>query len=295
MVREASIALVPTPEPDILGEGPAWDARDAVLWWVDIVASKLRCLDPASQQVRSWILPEPAGSVTPAESGELLLAVRPGFARFDPLTGQFAMLVCPEPERTGNRFNDGKCDRQGRFVAGSMHENDLDRTGALYRFDPDGSAHRLIDGIGIPNSLAWSPDGATMFFAETLDRSIFVFDYDIPTGAVSNRRLFARVPAPGYPDGSTVDAEGFLWNAEFNGWRVVRYAPDGSVDRVVEMPVASPTCCAFGGAELDTLYVTSASRDVSVDELSQQPGAGGLFAVDVGVAGIPEKRFAGRF
>jgi len=289
-----AVERIPTNTTDVLGEGPVWDPSARVLWWVDIASSGLRCLTPGTGRVDTWELPEPAGSLTPTDAGPLLMAVRCGFATFDPATGASDLIAAVEPDRPGNRFNDGKTDRRGRFWAGSMDDAAQRRTGALYRFDLDGAATRVLDGLGIPNSLAWSPDGATMYLAETLDRTIYAFDYHPDTGKPSNQRVFARCPGPGYPDGSTVDADGFLWNAEFNGWRVVRYAPDGSVDRIIEMPTAYPTCCAFGGDDLDVLYVTSSNRDVSPDRGAEQPDAGGLFATQPGVRGLPETPFGGR-
>lgn len=287
--------LVDAPERDVLGEGPIWDVAAGVLWWVDIVGRGLRRYRPATGDVDTWDLPEPAGSIAPTDSGKLLLAASSGFIGFDPVTNEFTHIIDPEPDRPGNRFNEGKCDRQGRFWAGSMDSSEKERTGALYRLDPDGTPRRIFDGLGIPNTLAWTADSQTMYFAETLDRTIYVFDYDPGTGIPSNRRTFATAPGPGYPDGSTIDEDGYLWNAEWDGWRVVRYAPDGTVDRVVEMPVRRPTSCMFGGEDLSTLFVTSASRDLSPDQIAQQPDAGGLFAVETETRGIPEARFDGRF
>jgi sugar lactone lactonase YvrE len=285
---------VATPERDVLGEGPIWDVAVGGLWWVDIVGRGLRRFSPATGDVDIWDLPEPAGSVAPTESGSLLLAVPSGFAWFDPVTNEFRHIVDPEPDRPGNRFNEGKCDRQGRFWAGSMDASEQERTGALYRLGSDGTPHRVFDGLGIPNTLAWAADSRTMYFAETLDRTIYVFDYDPTTGTPSNRRVFVTIPGPGYPDGSTIDEGGYLWNAEWDGWRVVRYAPDGTVDRVVEMPVQRPTSCMFGGDDLSTLFVTSASRDLDQDQMAQQPDAGGLFAIETDTRGIPETRFDSR-
>lgn len=280
-------------ERDILGEGPVWDAAREVLWWVDIVSRRLRRLSPVDSQVATWQLPQASGSLAPTHTNHLLLAVEDGFAFFDLDTESLELILEPEPDLPHNRLNDGKCDRQGRFWAGSMDSRERMATGSLYRIDTDLSCHRTLAGLRIPNSLAWSPDSKIMYFTETLDRVIYAFDYDPDTGTPSNRRVFAEVSPPGYPDGSTVDATGCLWNAEFNGWRLVRYTPAGIVDRVVPMPVQSPTCCAFGGRRLDTLYVTSASRDVTKEGFAEQPDAGRLFAVDVRVTGIPEEYFAG--
>lgn len=275
-----------------LGEGPVWDTEAGVLWWVDIKRSLLQRLAPDGS-VDVWTLPEPPAALAPRRRGGLILAVRSGFATFDPETGAVEVVHRPEPDRPGNRFNDGKCDPRGRFWAGTMDDAERERTGALYRFDPDGTCERLLDGLGIPNTLAWSADGSTFYFAETLDRVIHAYDVDLVRGSISSRRIFAHVEPPGYPDGSCLDAEGFLWNAEWGGGRVVRYAPDGSVDRIVEMPVDQPTSCVFGGPDLDVLYVTSARKGLSGQQLAQQEHAGCLFAVDPGVRGAPTGVYAG--
>jgi sugar lactone lactonase YvrE len=176
-----------------------------------------------------------------------------------------------------------------------MHEGkDKRRTGGLSRLDPDLSLHAMETGIGTSNSIAWSPDDRTFYYSDTAARVIWAYDFDLDAGTIANRRVLTDMDGqPGGPDGSTVDAEGFLWNAQWGGWRLVRYAPDGRVDRVVPMPVAQPTSCMFGGEDLATLYVTSARTGLSDADLARQPQAGGLFALDVGVRGLPEPRFAG--
>jgi sugar lactone lactonase YvrE len=163
----------------------------------------------------------------------------------------------------------------------------------LYKLQGPEGLVAVDSGICIPNSLAWSPDGRTMYFADSLRYTIFAYDFDPARGTMSHKRIFATTTAPAFPDGSTVDAEGYLWNAEFNGWRVVRYAPDGSVDRAIDVPTHRPTCCGFGGPNLDTLYITTASQQMTDDDLRKQPLAGALLAVDVGVRGLVEPRFVG--
>jgi L-arabinonolactonase len=277
-----------------LGEVPVWDVAEQALYWVDIEKRLLQRFRLADGDVRIWTMPERIGSFALRRDGGLVVAFESGFAFYDLETGAVERLAAPEAHIPTNRFNDGKCDREGRFWAGTMDDRLTAHSGGLYRLDPDLSCHRMDGGIGISNSLAWSPDDRTMYFADTLDRTIYRYDFDRSRGAVSNRRVFATTHArPGSPDGSTIDAEGFLWNAEWDGWAVVRYAPDGSVDRVVELPVEKPTSCMFGGPDLATLYVTSAVWDLTPAQRERQPQAGGLFAVDVGVRGLPEPRFAG--
>jgi sugar lactone lactonase YvrE len=173
-----------------------------------------------------------------------------------------------------------------------MHNTTRAPEGVLWRLDGDGSLHATRGGICIPNSLAFSPDGRTMYFADSLRYELYAYDYDTAAGLPGPQRVIATTTAPGFPDGSTVDAEGFLWNAEFNGSRLVRYAPDGGIDRVIELPLRMPTCCAFGGEDLDVLYVTTASQHMTPEQMAAEPLAGSLLALDVGVRGLPEPRFA---
>jgi sugar lactone lactonase YvrE len=278
----------------ILGEGPSWCPVERALYWVDIHAPALHRFEPRSGATRRWSLPEDIGSFALRQGGGAVVALRTCLGFLDLDDGRLTRVCEPEADRPHHRFNDGKCDRRGRFWSGTMPTTMREPTGALYRLDPDLTWHRMLDGFTVPNSIAWSPDSRTMYFADTPTRHIFAFDFDLDRGTLANRRVFATVPeGAGYPDGSTVDAEGCLWNAHWDGWRLTRYAPDGRIDRVLELPVQRPTSCAFGGDGLDVLYITSASHRLTPDDLRRGPQAGGLFAVDVGVTGLPEPRFAG--
>ena len=277
-----------------LGEVPVWDVAEQALYWVDIEGRKLQRLDHVSGAVREWHFPERIGSFALRQAGGLVCAFESGLAFFDPADGAIEWIARPEAMIARNRFNDGKCDRAGRFWAGTMDDRLKEHTGSLYRLDPDRSVHRMDGAIGVSNSLAWSPDDRVFYFADTLDGTIYAYDFDRPSGGIANKRVFATTrDQPGSPDGSTIDAEGYLWNAQWDGWRLVCYAPDGRVDRVVDLPVQKPTSCMFGGPDLSTLYVTSAIWDLSGETLARQPWAGGLLAVTVGVSGLPEPRFAG--
>lgn len=276
-----------------LGEGPIWDIHEQALYWVDIAGRKLQRFDIASRSVRRWMMPERIASFALRRSSGMVLALESGFAFFEPLTEEFRWIARPEATNGRNRFNDGKCDSSGRFWAGTMDDAGTEYTGSLYRLDSDLTVHRMEDGLGIPNSLAWSPDDRTFYFADTLDGRIYAYDYDAPSGAISRKRLFVSTSDPGSPDGSAIDSEGYLWNAEWDGWRIVRYAPDGSVDRVITLPVQKPTSCAFGGPDLRRLYVTSARWDLAPSDLAAQPWAGGVLVMQVDVAGLPAARFAG--
>ncbi|MDX8515222.1 SMP-30/gluconolactonase/LRE family protein [Mesorhizobium captivum] len=278
---------------DKLGEVPVWDVAEQALYWVDIEGCLLRRLDHASGRVDEWTLPERICSFALREQGGLICALASGLVFFDPATGRIGWIARPEAHIARNRFNEGKCDRQGRFWVGSMDDRLSEHTGALYRVDADLTITQVETGIGISNSLVWSPDEKTFYFADTMDRAICAYDFDRETGGVSRKRLFASTKAPGSPDGSTIDAEGYLWNAEWDGWRLVRYAPDGLVDRVVELPVQKPTSCMFGGPDLKTLFVTSAIWDLTGEALAAQPMAGSLLAVELDVPGLPEPRFKG--
>jgi sugar lactone lactonase YvrE len=291
--RTEAVCLLDT--ASALGEGPQWDAEAGRLWWVDILGGLVHRLDPATGEHREWRQPERVAALALRERGGLLLALASGFAFFDPETDALERIDGRGPGGPDLRYNDSKCDRRGRFWAGSMHEGkDKRRTGGLSRLDPDLSLHAMETGIGTSNSIAWSPDDRTFYYSDTAARVIWAYDFDLDAGTIANRRVLTDMDGqPGGPDGSTVDAEGFLWNAQWGGWRLVRYAPDGRVDRVVPMPVAQPTSCMFGGEDLATLYVTSARTGLSEADLARQPQAGGLFALDVGVRGLPEPRFAG--
>jgi L-arabinonolactonase len=279
----------------VVGECPLWCPREQALYWVDIRRPAVHRLDPATGSNATWPMPEDVGSLALRAGGGAVVARRSGFAFLDLATGALTPIHDPEPDRPGNRFNDGKCDRRGRFWAGTMNDS-VPRTpsAALYRLDPDLRCHRMAEGITTANGLAWSPDDRVMYFADSPTGEIAAYDFDLATGALGRRRRFAAVPeAAGRPDGAAVDREGYLWSANFDGWRITRYAPDGRVDRVITLPVQRPTSCAFGGPGLDVLYVTSATYRLSEAERARQPRAGGLFALDVGVRGLPEPRFAG--
>jgi hypothetical protein len=249
---------------------------------------------PEAGEVQSFALPVVVGSIALGEHGGMIAATVAGLHAFDPRDGSLKPISNPEAHLPDNRFNDGRCDRQGRFLAGTMSDVRREPTGSLYRFDADATLTRLFGDIIVPNSLAFSPDGTTLYFADTYRERITAFDYDVATGTPSNPRLFASTTGhQGRPDGSCVDAEGYLWNCEYGGWRVVRYAPDGRIDGAIPIPAANPTCCCFGGPDLGTLYITTATQRLTPQQMADQPLAGSVFAVRPGVYGLPEARFAG--
>lgn len=276
---------------DRLGECPLWCDREQVLWWVDSRGPSLRRWDPASGQTRVITLPSTLGSIAFREQGGMLAALQTGIHFLDTESGALKVAAQPEANLPGNRFNDGRCDRAGRFWAGTMSDVRREPTGSLYRLSADLECTRQREGIVVPNSITWSPDNRTMYFADTHRTTIWAFDFDLASGSISNERVFAE--GGGRPDGSCIDADGGLWNAEYGGWRIVRYSPSGKIDRVIELPVANPTCCCFGGAALDTLFITSATQRLTAEDLARQPLAGSVFAVRPGAHGLPEARFAG--
>jgi len=279
---------------DLLGEVPIWCPRTKRLWWIDVRRPHLQSLDPTTMDRAIYPLPTTSvGSWTLREKGGAVVALRDGLYGFDPASGACEMLVSLEADIPGHRLNEGAADRRGRYWVGTMHDTVRGPTGSMYRIEPNRDCTKMFGGVDIPNSMVFSPDDRLMYFADTPRSTIWVFDFDLDAGALSNRRVFQEIKGPGAPDGSAIDADGCVWNAEYGGSRVVRYRPDGRVDRVIELPVTQPTCACFGGDALDTLYITTASQKLSPEQLAAQPLAGAIFAVVPGVKGMPEPRFAG--
>lgn len=278
-----------------LSESPLWCPRSRRLWWVEALGPSLYGFDSASGAQETFELAgRVIGCCVLRAAGGLVLALDQTLQAFDPQRRSLVPLVTPENGRPRNRLNDGKADRAGRIWIGTMNGEVFEPDGSLYRIGADLTVEHQFDDVVIPNSIAFSPDDRVFYFSDTRRMTIWAFDFDVDEGRISNRRVFSDTSRhPGRPDGSTVDAEGFLWNAEIMGGRLVRYAPDGRIDRVVELPVPRPTCCAFGGDNLDVLYVTSMSVGLDAAQLEGAPASGGLIALDVGVRGLPEPMFAG--
>jgi len=279
---------------NLIGESPVWSQAEQALYWVDVEGKAAFRQGWNDTTPRRWPLPEATGCCGLRQGG-LVLAMRTGFATLDAATGAVAPVHDPEADKPDNRFNDGKVDRRGRFFAGTKNiANQPDPTGAIYRLDPDHRVARVDEGISCVNGIAWSPDDRTMYACDTWRRLLFAYDYDAVEGRPLNRRLFATLrPEDGFPDGLTVDGEGFVWNAHYDGWRITRYAPDGRIERVVRMPVRHVTSLVFGGPGLDTLLVTSASLRLAPEDRAGQPLAGDVFALQPGVKGLAEPVFAG--
>jgi sugar lactone lactonase YvrE len=273
----------------IVGEGPIWHPDRQLLSWVDIEGCRVHWYDPARNLDTSVDVGQPVGAALPRRAGGLILALRDGFAALD--GGQVRMLIDVEADDPNTRMNDGACDRAGRLWAGTMAFAERHGAGTLYRLDPDLRVTAAVTGVTISNGIGWSPDDMLMYFIDTPTMGLDVFAYDPTTGALGARRRLVTFPeGRGMPDGLTVDAEGYIWVALWGGWAVQRYAPDGTLDRTIQVPAAQTSSCAFGGADLGDLYITTAARGVSVAE---QPHAGGLFRCRPGVVGQPEFAFAG--
>jgi sugar lactone lactonase YvrE len=289
---EADVALEARAE---VGEGPLWDDRDGVLWWVDIMRGHVHRFDPDTGQDRVFEIGQPVGAVALRRSGGgLVLAVKDGFVSLDPVQGSVDRLADVEKDRPGNRMNDGYCDPQGRFWAGTMAIDEEPAKGALYRLDPDRSVTRMLVGVGISNGIDWSPDGGTMYYSDSLVRRVDAFDFDGATGSLTRRRPFVTFSdAPGDPDGLVVDAEGCCWLAVWNGWQLQRYRPEGRIDLVVHLPAARVTKCAFGGKALDELYITTARIGLDGRQRAAQPLAGSVFRCRPGIRGRAPGRYAG--
>jgi len=278
-----------------LGEGPVWHARKQLLYWVDIHGAALHVHDPSGEPDTVYPVGCRIGAAVPRASGGMVLATENGFEAFDFETGSKTVLADPESHLPDNRFNDGKCDVRGRFWAGTMSMVKEKEAGSFYVLEPDGSTRRLFGGVTTSNGLGWSPDGRTMYYIDTPTMQVAAFDFDEERGNLSNRRIVVTFPdGVGRPDGMTVDAEGMLWIAHWEGARVSRWNPaDGSLLATVPVPADRVTCPAFGGSDLDVLYITTARFGVDEETLARQPHAGSLFALRPGVCGLPSHEFAG--
>jgi xylono-1,5-lactonase len=276
----------------VLGEGPVWVARETALYWVDIKGLKIFRRDSRGQ-LTEWPTPFRIGSLAPRRSGGFIGGTEKGIAAINPEAGKFDILFNPDEDQPGNRFNDGKLDRQGRFWAGTMDNAEKAASGTLYRIDSDLSCHSIDSGYKVTNGPAFSPDGKLMYHSDSALQVTYVFDVNAD-GSASNRRTFLQFKeGEGYPDGMTIDADGCLWVCLWDGWSVRRYSPAGEWLETVKMPVARPTSCVFGGRDLDTLYISSASIGLDEQARQMQPNAGGLFMITPGVRGLEDVPFAG--
>jgi sugar lactone lactonase YvrE len=276
MTREADPGVrVAVASPALLGESPMWHPQQQRLYYCDIPGRKLHRFDPLSQALEHWDFDTEVASIAPMQGGALLLAARDGLWSFDPASGARTLLAEPPYEPAKERFNDGKCDPQGRFWVGTIYEPRDPPLASLHCYSA-GTLRRMADGITVSNGLAWSPNGRTMYWSDTKAHTIYALDFD---------------PASGRPDGAAVDAEGCYWAAMFEGQRLLRLSPDGELLREVRLPVRCATMPCFGGPQLKTIYITTARENRPAAELAEQPFAGCVLALDVDVPGLPVNVF----
>ena len=285
---------------DILGEGPLWSVSDGALYWLDIAQRRLYRKAPAESGDHAWHLPDYPGCLAEVGPGTIALAMGEGVQRFAVQHESLQLQCSPRGRRPGTRFNDGKVDPSGCFWAGTMQNNfgpDGDpipvtrSDGALFRFDPDGTASMLEENIGVSNTLAWSLEHERFYFADSIPGCIYVYDYDADSGTIRNRRTHFDAPGFGIPDGSAIDVDGCLWNARWDGGAILRITPEGKVDRRIELPLPRPTSCIFGGPRFETLFVTSARQSLSAAALHEFPFSGSVLAINGLAQGLPVPPF----
>lgn len=284
------------PCANILGEGVQWNYREQAVWWTDIKSSKIFRYHLATKNLQEWATPEAVGCFTFCESDErILLALASGFAWFDKESGEVEWIAKPEAHLTGNRLNDGRVDRQGRFWCGSIVEqkNSPDQSASLFCLDHEGKTSQHLTGLTISNGLCWSLDSKKLYHTDSPTHQIKVYDFDANSGTLGNAKVFKTTTDKVEPDGSTVDAENYLWSAEWGGRRLVRYSPEGEENFVLPTTVSQPTCMAFGGDDMNILFVTSARIGLSDEALAAQPEAGNLFIYRTDFKGVNECWYKG--
>lgn len=287
-----------------LGECPLWSPDEQALYWVDIAGKAIHRFDPASGKDLAWPTPSEPGCIALTRGGGLVAALRDGFCRFAPSSGALTKIAEAPYDTSTMRFNDGRCDAQGRFWAGAMFEPRTAELAAMWCLERgrvrEGWGPSAGLGVKVSNGLVFSADGRTAYQSDTPNHVIYRFDVDPAAGTLGKREVFARLPddrpSPTYggrPDGAAIDVEGCYWSAQYEGGRVLRFSPAGTIIGMLRVPARRPTMVAFGGPTLTTIFVTSAREGASPDELAEFPQSGGLFACDVGVAGRPEPEYAG--
>ena len=279
-----------------VGESPLWVAEERGLYWLDHLEPAVHRFDPETGEDRTLPLElsVQAGGIARRAAGGFVIAKLDGLFFLDAECTRLTPFADPKAGRMDTCYNDGTVDRQGRLWIGTAHVPETDPEGCFYRVDADGTHAVIETGFVVPNGPAFSPDGRTLYFADTFGGKIVAFEVDPATGEAANRRPFASVAAEdGWPDGMTVDTEGFVWSAHWGGWRITRYDPDGKIERVIKFPVPQVSSCCFGGPDMRTLYVTTATESMTEAALAEAPLSGSLFAVDTPFQGLPEPGFAG--
>jgi sugar lactone lactonase YvrE len=282
------------PAETILGETPSWCPEDKVVHWVDIDGKAIMRIDPQTGARQVFPQDYEFGCIAKRSDGGFIGGTNEGLAFIGSDLTAPEIFSSPEACHPTNRFNDGKCDSRGRFWVGSTDINEAEPIGALYRVTGSGDVTCMLPGVIVSNGLGWSPDDKTMYFTDSGHGIIYAFDFDIDAGEIHNKRMFAQVDeADGMPDGLTVDAEGFVWGAHWDGWRITRYDPDGRIDRIISLPVPNVTSVTFGGENLDQMFVTTARLGMTESQIKDAPLSGGLFVVDAGATGRPDTPYQG--
>jgi sugar lactone lactonase YvrE len=281
---------------NILGEGPIWVPVEGALYWVDIDGKKIQRFFPKNRKYESFSVTKKVSVLAPYKNGGFIVGAEDGLYSWDTGTNQLDFIFHPEAGKSNARFNDGKVDRGGRFWVGTMTPEGA--TSALYRLEfnrleGDLSIKKMIEDVTISNGIGWSPNNEIMYYVDSLRYRVFKFDFDLKSGEISKRRVFYKSNAKlGVPDGLTVDSEGYIWLAIYDGWKIIRINPSGKVDAEINMPVSRPSSCAFGGKNLDMLYITSISEGLNEEQQEEQPLAGDLFVVQTDSRGIAEPMFS---
>jgi len=280
----------------LLGEGPVWDAKRKLIYWIDILRGEIHEFSPEKKTHRALKTNEIIGSVGLCANGNLIAAMKSGFAFIDRISGEIKMINNPESYITGNRFNEGKCDPGGRFLAGTMSLTEKPKAGSLYALETDLSFTKKIGEVSVSNGMSWSPGHEIFYYIDTPTFEIASYDYDKTSGEINNKKVVIKIPRDdGPPDGMTIDNEGMLWVAHWDGWQITRWNPLTAEKLfAIKLPVKKVTSCAFGGENLEDLYITSASVELAGDEKKAQPLAGSLFVIkNTGFKGIEGFEFKG--
>lgn len=278
-----------------LGEGPIWHSQEQKLYWVDILDGTFLSWHPGSDARELVHVGTPIGVMAFRASGGLVMATKKGFATWDAQTQQLEVIANPIADKEQMRFNDGAVDCAGRFWAGTMSMiNESSKVGVLYRLDPDRSVHIMETGVSVSNGIGWNPDNTIMYFTDSPQRVIYAYDFDAATGAIAHRRSFVHLQdGKAVPDGLAVDSEGYIWSACWDGAKINRYAPDGQIEQVIQVPALRTTSCVFGGPELNELYITSAWNGLDGETLERYPFSGDIFSLKTTVKGLEKFAFAG--
>lgn len=275
-----------------LGEGPLWSSRENALYWLDIVNRTIHRWHPSSGKRDTTVFSQMVSALVQCDDGRFIGAVEDGLAFIDFENGEFEIIVNPLPDRT-MRFNDASADRRGRLWTGTMLRENQKPVASFYKLSNDLTLSEMEKGLSLSNGIGFSPDDTVLYLSDSVQNSVYAYDFDIDSGTIANQRrlIYVDPEKDGYPDGLTVDAEGFIWLCHYDGWKVTRHAPDGTVVDVIETPVPRPTSCIFGGTELATLYITSAIEDLTEAQLAEAPMSGDVFSAKPRVGGLSEPVF----